>query len=991
MYQNDLPERRAAGLASAVTGLTLSAVAGPAAWSQAANDSVAAGLGQEVEEVVVTGSRIARGNLTAPSPVTVLGASEVDARGSIRVEDLLNTLPQVSPAEGSGRANEATGTATVDLRGLGAERTLVLVNGKRMPYGSPIAAPADLNQIPAQLVERVEVLTGGASAVYGADAVAGVVNFIMRDDFEGIQLDFQGGAFQSGNNNDRVEAVLTRAGQPVPGGAFDGRSVDFNVIVGTNTPDGRGNFTAYFNWRNQNQVLQGDRISSACALGTANQGRDFACIGSSTTAPALFSDFGQAEVPFEFTLDGQGGIRPFNPETDTFNFAPLNHFIRPGERFSGGAFVRYNVFGDSEAYMDFAFHDDRTTAQIAPAGNFFQTDTINCDNPFLSPQQVQVICLNNGVDPAAAALEDRNAVLQIGRRNVEGGPRRNEIRHTSYRVIGGLKGSIDDNWQYDVFGQYATVTYRDVASNFLDTAKLQQSLIVRIDPETGQPACQSAIDGSTPDCAPWNPFQVGGVTQEALDFLQSPGFRTGNVTQKVFGGTLSGDLTKYGVQSPWADFGLQTVIGFEYREETLDQRNDELTRSGRLGVARPDVSGDIGVYEVFTEVQMPLVQGRFLIDELSLNGAYRFSDFWRTTGAQHTYSVGLTYAPSPDVRLRGQYQRATRSPNPIELFSPQAPFEFVLTQGANGQFDPCAGANPTASLEACQRTGVTAQQYGRIADNPAGQFRSLAGGNADLDVEKADTFTAGAVITPGMVPGLSVSIDYFNIEVDGFIGTVPPEIAINNCLDTGDTFFCGLINRGPGGSLWVGDDSFVVATNLNTGSLSTSGLDLSLNYTIGLGKAGDLRVDYLATYLLSLDQVPLPGENKVECAGFYAGPCGVSSPEYRHRLPVTWMSPWGDFMTQLTWRYFGSVDQIGATPAPVNATLGSENYIDLSLSKTVYKTLELRAGVNNLFDNNPPVSSAVGGGGGTFGNGNTYPQVYDALGRYLFIGATATF
>lgn len=986
MSEDRFTKRRALLLGSTAAALTGAILSMSHAAQAQQEDS------DEIEQIVVTGSRITRGNLTAPSPVTVIGADEVDARGTVRVEDLINTLPQAFAAQGANIGNGASGTATVNLRGLGASRTLVLVDGKRMPYGSPTLIPSDLNQIPTQLIERVEVLTGGASAVYGADAVAGVVNFIMQRDFEGVQLDVQGSAFQSGNNRGSIESVLNDFNIEAPGSTLDGRAVDLNLIIGANTADDRGNVTAYFNWKNQNEIIQKDRVSSACAFGTRNAGTEFSCSGSSTTAPARFTDFGIADSSFNFTLDKTTGeVKPFSASTDTFNFAPLNHFVRPAERFSAGAFARYELTEQVELYADIAFHDDRTTAQIAPGGDFFVTESINCDNPFLTPEMVQTICIDNGVDPNAANLEDRNALLFIGRRNVEGGGRTSDIRHTSYRINGGVRGTIADNWDYDVFGQYSTVIFQNLAGNDFNVPRLVQSLEVRLDPNTNQPVCQSVLDGSNPNCVPWNPFALNGVTPEALAFLQTPAIQTGDVTQKVFGATLAGDLGTYGVTSPFAETGVQILVGVEYREDHLSLRNDVIFQNGDLagqGGPTPDVAGDVNVYEFFGEVQVPLVQDKPFVKELTLNGAYRYSDFWLTTGTQSTYAVGASYAPVDDVRVRGQFQRATRSPNPIELFSPSSIGLFDLTAGPNGLFDPCSGPTPARTAEECARTGVTAAQFGNVADNPAGQFNALFGGNPDLDVEKADTITVGAVITPTMVPGLSVSVDYFDIKVKGFVGTVPPELALNNCLDTGDEFFCSLINRGPGGQLWVNNQSFITATNVNTGSLATKGIDLNVSYDFDIGELGSMRIDYVATYLDSLVTVPLPGEPGFDCAGFYSSDCGTPNPEYRHRMPVAWNTPWGGLNAQVTWRYFGSVKQFGASPAPINAKLGSQNYFDLSLSMQVHEQIRLRGGVNNLFDNDPPVSSVVGAG---FGNGNTFPQVYDAVGRFIFLGATFEF
>lgn len=975
--------KRRLPLTTALIVATALPLTGHQAFAQAESD-------RAIEEVVVTGTRIVRGNAVSPSPVTTVGADEIEARGTIRLEDVLNTLPQVSPSETSSKANEATGTATIDLRGLGAERTLVLVNGRRLPYGSPVAAAADVNQVPAQLVERVEVLTGGATAVYGADAVSGVVNFILKDDFEGFQIDLQAGAYQTANESDGIEAVLNEFDQPVPGSAFDGESYTLSLMFGASTADDRGNVTGYFSYRDQAQVIQGERIASACAFGSRADGNEFTCAGSGTTNPAQFANSAPVAVPFQITLDEETGLpRDFVSPDDTYNFAPVNNYIQPNERYALGVLGHYEIADRIEMYGEFGFSDNSIVDQIAPSGIFFgQTDSINCDNPFLSDELVQIICTNNGFSGSD------NAPLNIGRRNVEGGGRRNAIRHTSYRAVTGMRGDIDEVWSYDVSAQYADVQYSDQAENFFNINRVTNALEVRIDPDTGQPACQVAIDGTDPSCVPYNVFELGGVTQEALDYMQAPGFREGTVTQTVFTGVLDGDLGQYGIQSPMAELGVLTVLGLEWREETLSQSNDFLTRTGALGNPRADVEGDIATREFFAEVRVPLIQGVRLIDDLSFNGAYRYSDFYRSTGDQNTYALGINYSPVEDFRFRAQYQRATRSPNPIELYAPQNRFEFNLPELPNGAFDPCGGPNPFRTLEECARTGVTPAQYGQIIEQ-GGQFNNLTGGNADLEVETSDTYTVGIVATPAALPGLTFSIDYFDITVDDFIGTVPEQISLNNCLDTGDPFFCSLIRRDPvNGRLSGNENAYVIATNVNTGSLETAGWDVSASYGFEIGGYGSLTVDYVATFLDTLEKVPLPGEPAFECAGYFSptnAQCGVSSPEYRHRMPITWQTDWNDLSAQLTWRYFGSADLFGTNGDTLISQLDARNYIDLSLRATLFDDIDFRFGINNLLDKQPPVSNQVGGAGGSYGTGNTFPGVYDALGRFLFVGTTVTF
>ena len=551
-------------------------------------------------------------------------------------------------------------------------------------------------------------------------------------------------------------------------------------------------------------------------------------------------------------------------------------------------------------------------------------------------------------------------------------------------------------WDYDVSGQYSALTYSNQADNFFNIDRVENALEVRLD-ANGQPACQVAIDGTDTNCVPYNPFGVDTVTQGALDYMAAPGFRAGAITQTIFNGTVTGDFGEYGIKSPLADEGIIAVFGLEWREESLEQTNDFLVGSGALGNPRADVFGDIAVREAFAEFSVPLVQGKTAVQDLTFTGAYRYSDFYRTTGDQDTFAAGLAWQPIDDVRFRAQFQRAIRSPNPIELFAPQNRFEFNLSQLPNGAFDPCAGPTPARTFEECARTGVTQAQYGNIlVVGP--QFNNLTGGNEDLMVETSDTVTIGAIFTPSFLPGLTLSIDYFDITVDDFIGTVPESISINNCLDTGDPFFCGLIRRDPVNGLLAGNENaYVIATNVNTGSLKTSGFDILGTYEFDLsdGNWGSFRVDYTATLLDSLEKVPLPGEPAFECAGFFSptrAECGVSSPEYRHRIPMTWFTPWNNNLSaQLVWRYFGEAKQFGTNGDTRISKLDSVNYFDLSVRATVMEFVDFRLGINNLFDEQPPVSTEVGGAGGSFGTGNTFPGVYDALGRFMFAGVTLTF
>ena len=454
----------AAIAAPAVAQNTAPAGSGPA--STAAPATPATG---EADEVIVTGSRIPQPNLTSASPVTVVGALEVKQQGTTRVEDLLNSLPQVFASEGSSDANAASGIATVDLRDLGTSRTLVLVNGKRLGPGDAKDPVSDLNEIPESLIKRVEILTGGASSVYGSDGLAGVVNFILNKDFEGFQLDSQVSFYNHDNNADPaiIAALKARNFAYPTGDVYDGFQKTTTLTLGAGTDDGKGHVTAYFSYRRVDALTQGDRDFSACGLsGSLQDGNasGLVCGGSSTDAagrvrvtqnvalaPGATPVYSPSGPSLTIT---PGGFEPYVRTRDQFNYNPYNFFQRPDERFSFGAFAHYEVSKAFDPYLEVMFMDDRTTAQIAPSGAFYGTDFfINCNNALLSLGQQQTLC---GAKAGTAAQQS----VYIGRRDVEGGPRVDDLRHTDYRVVIGAKGEVAKGITYDVYGQLKPVNPR---------------------------------------------------------------------------------------------------------------------------------------------------------------------------------------------------------------------------------------------------------------------------------------------------------------------------------------------------------------------------------------------------------------------------------------------------------------------------------------------------------------------------------------------------
>ena len=983
----------------ASTLLTSAGFAAPA-FAQDADEGEEAAPAAE-DTIVITGTRIPSANLVATSPITTIDAGDIAGRGVIRVEDMVNALPQAFAAQGANYSNGATGTAQVNLRGLGASRNLVLLNGRRLPFGSPRSTPADLNQVPSPLVERVEVLTGGASAVYGSDAISGVVNFILMDDFEGLRLDAQYSFYQHKNDNSTMQDLITEFANRNPAqfrlpedNVVDGEAVELTAVMGVNTPDGKGNASAFITYRNVNPVYQANRDYSACAFGTRNGGTEFTCSGSATSAPANFLNLNPALNYGWFRTNGSEFIdRDFT--SDAFNFNPFNFFQRPDERYTVGTFLNYEFNRNFDVYTELQFMDNRSLSQIAPSGIFGggvagSNGGINCNNPFLTAQQVDFLCTSQGL----GATDIAEGVL-ILRRNVEGGSRQSDIRHTMYRGVVGVRGQLFDTaFDYDVYASYANVHLAENYRNELSIARVGKALYAVRD-AGGNIVCAVNADADPANddaaCVPYNIFS-GAPSEAALGYVQNPLLQDGTTTQQVVSGSVFGDLGAYGVVSPWATSGVGLAVGAEYRRDTLEllpDANYQLGDGYGQGGPTTPVAGETDVWELFGEVQVPIIEGAQFAELLAFEAAYRYSDY-NTGVSTDTYKLAGEWAPVDDLRFRTSFQRAVRAPNVIELFSTQSLGLFDLTQGANGLYDPCAGAAPSATLAQCQNTGVTAAQYGNIADNPAGQFNQLSGGNPNLNPETADTYTVGLIFTPSFLEGFTATIDYFDIEVVDLVSTVPPTQALRECLATGAAEFCSLVNRGAGGTLWANPTGFIVATNTNIGSLSTSGVDVSASYSFDLetlvAGAGSIDVEYVGTWLESLETITTPTANPYDCVGFYSSSCGTPNPEYRHKANATWMAPFNADFT-LTWRHFAEVEIFGGG-AEINRILDAQNYFDLSANYYPKDDVRFRVGVNNIFDDEPPLSASVGAGAG---NGNTYPQVYDALGRYVFAGVTVDF
>jgi outer membrane receptor protein involved in Fe transport len=965
--------------------------------------------------IVVTGSRIPRPNLSATSPITVVDAQEVKLEGAVLTESLLNALPQTYPAQGIFSNSGATGAATVDLRGFGAARTLVLINGRRLLPGDSTDPSPDINFVPSALIKRVEVLTGGASSVYGSDAVSGVVNFIMDTRLSGLRVDGQTSFYQHDNRDGaNLRGALDAQGFGFPvGNVADGQIQDINGAVGRSFGGGRGHLTLYAGYRKANAVTQDRRDYSSCTATVMTTDGDIICGGTGTNAAGNFG------TRFDPVLKlGQG--RSFVPgRAAQFNFAPYNYFQRPDRRYTAGGFADFEIVDAIKPYVELMYMDDRSLAQFAPSADFGNTRQVNCDNPLLSAQQLSVVCFDGNyigqtpifdddgnlveilgspkpfTDPVTGATYLKGA-LRIARRNVEGGPRIEDMRHKDIRAIGGLRGDLGRGVTYDASYLFGRVKQSRVHTNDLSLSRLVRALDVVTDPATGQPACRSFLTGQDKDCVPWDVFVAGGVSAEAAAYLNVPARLDGTVEQKVATAFVTADLGEWGLRSPWAETAPSLNLGLEYRKDTLILQPDEHYQNADItGLGDPllPFSGSTKVKELFGETRIPIITKRF-IEELTVELGYRQS--WESN-PRHRFTassskVALEFAPVRGVRIRASQQRAVRAPNIQELFAPTFQSFFDV--------DPCVGLNPQATAAQCANTGVTAAQYGHIARNPFEQidttYQSIIGGNAELEPETATTRTIGVVLQPRLLPGFAATVDWFDIRLKKAIGAVEPQLVMDTCIATGDPLFCNRIHRDAEGSLWLSPDGFVDGTMINAGTLKTRGIDVQASYSRRFGSIGAFGVQFNGTWTdrFIIDSGGL--STPFNCAGRFGYACGTPQAHWRHNARLTWTARNGASLS-LLWRHIGKVtaDRLHQDvpsfgfddPAPSARQVSAREYFDLSAVFPIRDRLSLRFGVRNLLDREPPTLPS-GGAGTCSCSGNTWPQLYDPLGRFIFAGFT---
>lgn len=990
------------------------ALVSPPAFAQHAAEEVA----MTQSDIVVTGTRIARPDLEVTSPVTVVGAEEITARQPNAAEDLLRDLPAVRPALGPGVNNGSDGSSTVDLRGLNspatssAQRTLVLLDGRRIvPFG--LDGFTDLNTIPIGLIERVDVVTGGASTVYGADAVAGVVNLVTRRNFSGVDL--------SANYriSERGDATQYRA----------------DLLIGGNFQDGRGNVVLGLGYSNRNPLLTTSRKIAEVPVSSVNGRYN----GSTGSVPAIFQSSLQSGTnPNGLPTTGLGAV--IDPTTGLFRAATQNdlfntnvgtYFMTPLERFNAYAAGRYQITDNIEVYSSAMFTRNKAALSFAASGTFANAFDLPLNNPYLPAGARAQLCAANGISVAdcnTAAANNTGTARTVrvipSRRFSEYGPRGNPIEANMFQVQAGLRGDIIDGIKFDVSAQYGETSQNQQLLNWGSSSKVQQALLA-YDSKGASPdgfVCSNTSNG----CLPLNLLGPNGsITADQIAFIDLDAQIGRLVQQGVVTSSISGDL--FGLTSPLASSPIAFSIGAEYRKLKAKATPDASSQiQGEVlgtGARTPPDVGKYDVKEIFGEIIIPLIEDSF-VHKATIEAGIRHSDY-STTGTSTTWKAGGTIEPIEGIKFRGMYQVAVRSPNIQELY--RSPVQSL----SNLTNDACAGAAPTAPRTLCEATGAPAGTYGGISQPSSGQINTTASGNPNLEVERAKTYTLGLVFQPTFVPRFSITLDYFNIKIDDLISAPSQNDILDVCyspaLNPAQTpnAFCALISRNPlTGSLnGAGETRGVVLASSNLGKLETAGVDLGMNYTLPLDEVfgsgnGKLRFGFNATWLDYYRIQATPNSINRECAGYYSTSCTNARPEWKWNSRIGYNN--GPIDVSLMWNHVSSVqlerERMAGTPLktpapggpkpfctirnaagicqngilPAFRQIDAHDYFDLSVRFDVNDNFELGFLVENLFDKKPPLVGA-GVAGTSFNNGNTMPTTYDVIGRAFTASAKLSF
>lgn len=961
---------------TALAGIGGMALFAAPAMAQDQDDAAQQGAGSEI---VVTGSRIARPDLQASTPVAVVTAERIQQTGASNIQDVLATLPAVGQnvsRTSSNFSNTGNGTATVNLRNLGSSRTLVLIDGRRS-LGIAGSSAVDVNNIPTDLIERIDVVTGGASAVYGSEAIAGVVNFVLKNDFQGLRV--------------RAQNTLSDKG--------DAARQYVSITGGQNFGGGRGNVTANFSYDNDHGLPSRNRSFSSTDIPNRSSyaAQGLFDVSNVKTQSAFSPTSGRT-----FTFDGANNLKGYeSPNIDGYNRNGDRLLSVPVERYQGAVLAHYDFSDAFKLYAQGQYTRTNSNASLEPSAiaNTGAGAALNFDGsayagiPISSPYVPAAV--------RAAAIANGVNVIQFRRRSNDIFSRSNQNERDFYRGVIGAKGQFTagTNWSYDIYYEHSESRDHTTAQSIY-TPNYGAALNNEIGPD-GQVRCSDAAARAA-GCVPMNIFGFNTVSAAAAQFLQKYTGPTRDVTlvdgntvqlvngtnvaydylakvnQDVVSGSINGDLF-----SLWGG-PIAVSFGGEYRHEKSTETFDPFTQAGlSAGNQITNTQGSFNVKEGFFEVVAPIVEDRPGLHYLGLEGAARYADY-STVGGVWSFKGGATFAPTADIRFRGVYSRATRAPNIGELFSSISQtfpaIKDLCDRGAGkGDGAPVGAANPACSNIPGTNAGSFVYSTAQIQG-----IDGLLGGNPNLREETADTLTAGAVITPTFFKNFSMTVDYYTIKVKNAIGIIGQQVSVEQCINTGNPLFCNNVVRDSNGFI-----TRVNALNLNTGSFLVSGIDVEARYAIPVGASRfDFNVQY--NHRLKQQQTPFPGgpvQNELGQADCYS--CGRLGSGFKDKAVanVTFSAP----KFQLNYR----MDYMG----PLTDNLGDEDaqrisaYFYHNLQGKIIvggkQQMELYAGVNNLLDTKPPVfgdTNTV-----TWPGTQTVANTYDLYGRMLYVGATFKF
>ncbi len=962
----------------------------------AALATVASRAQDQLEEITVTGSRIIRQDYEAASPVVTISGETFDQQGVVNAEQLVNTLPQVVPSFSTGNNNPGGGQAFIDLRGLGSVRTLVLVDGKRMTPGDENGR-VDINTIPTGLIERVEIVSGGASAVYGSDAVAGAVNFILKKNFDGVEF---GGQF----GMSEIEDAQTQS---------------FDVTMGSDLAEGRGNVVIFGSFDERDALSKGERAFSAQAVSTTSYfpmgaWSPGANLPTQAAVDALFQSYnvapGSVLVNDAFAFNQDGSLfatsgadstviqnfrgdpndlyvaSNFYPGRYIYNFEPWNNLIIPQERVSVGAMGTFTVSDKVEAYARVLFTNYSSSTQLAPspaptgtnsvnpgAGNFF---SVPVTNPFIQANADLMSLLNSRNAAAdnpglngAGATED----FLYRRRFVENGPRIESYERDAYQAVIGMRGDISDKWRFDAYFAHGKLNGQE-----------NQDGNVRV---SAVEALLDAPDGGASLCAGgFNPIGQDRLSPECAAFIGVLAKNTANIEQNLAEIVVSGDLFELPAGMVSSAFG-----GF-YQKQNFAFLADSVLASGDVSGfnAQDNIVGSIDHTDLFAEFYVPLLSELPAVQLLSFTAGYRVSDH-SNAGSNSSYKGELDWHLNDQFRVRGSYQRAVRAPNIGDLFSPQEEDNPDVSDPCEASSTFRTGPNGAQVRALCLAQGVPAALID-IYTQPTDQIDALSGGNPNLFEESADTYTVGLVFRPESLDRFSISLDYYDITVKDVIASIDPVTVVNRCYGADganpnfelDNFYCNLFGRGSVGEI---NDLLEISNNLAT--LETSGIDLQTDFGFSLGNLGDLNLNLVATFVQAWDLQNLPGDDFLDYNGTIGEDPGEALPKVKGTFSAQWSK--GNFGATTRLRYLDGMEHAASTnvgstdPDICECTKVPETwYVDLSGTWQATEALQVRLGVDNLTDQAPRLYTPDADSG-------TDPSTYDVIGRKYFVSATYRF